>query len=207
MASLGQAKILGGIGSILTLLTVLPVPYAGGVLSLVGWILILVAVKQISDALGDSKIFNDMLIAAVLLIIGIIVAVVVVVAAVFQFIGLGTTITPGSPPPADFIALLGSILIGLVVAWVFFLVSSIFIRRSYSAISLKTHVGMFNTTGLLFLIGAATTIVLVGIFIIFIAEILQAIAFFSLPEQLQPPAYQPGYYTPPTPPPPAPQTP
>jgi uncharacterized membrane protein len=41
---------------------------------------------------------------------------------------------------------------------------------------------MFNTTALLYLIGAATTIVVIGFVILLVAEILQIVAFFSLPE-------------------------
>jgi uncharacterized membrane protein len=51
---------------------------------------------------------------------------------------------------------------------------------------------MFSTAGLLYLIGAATAVIGVGFVILFVAEILTAVAFFSLPEtsplvaQLQP---------------------
>src|SRR5207247_8955322 len=93
MASLGQAKTLGGVGSILVLLS--PIPYAGAVLSIVGFIMILIAVKYIADILGDQKIFNNMIIAVILAIIGIVVGVVVVLGAVYSLIGLGSyTYTP-----------------------------------------------------------------------------------------------------------------
>ncbi len=203
MATLGQAKILGGIGSILALLVIVPLPYGGGLLAIVGWILVVIAVKEVSDALGDPRIFNDMLIAAVLSIIGIVVAVVVVIAAFFQFFGLGrVTFTSGNPPPAGFFALLASIIIGLVVAWIFFIVAAFFIKKSYGSISLRTNLGIFNTTGLLFLIGAVTTIIIVGVIIIFVALILQTVAFFSLPEQFAQPGVRPYPYAPPPPPPP-----
>ena len=44
---LSRAKMLGGIGSILTLLLFVPY-YVGSVLVIIGWILILIAVKDIS---------------------------------------------------------------------------------------------------------------------------------------------------------------
>src|SRR2546427_420670 len=95
MASLGQAKTLGGVGSILVLLS--PIPYAGAVLAIVGFIMILIAVKYIADVLGDQKIFNNMIISVVLAIIGIVVGVVVVLSAVYSLIGLGRyTYTPGT---------------------------------------------------------------------------------------------------------------
>ena len=49
---------------------------------------------------------------------------------------------------------------------------------------MKLNVGTFHTTGLLYLIGAALTIIFVGLVIVFIAEILQIVAFFSIPEQM-----------------------
>jgi uncharacterized membrane protein len=153
---------------------------------------------------GDNKIFNDMLIAAVMVIVGAVVAGVVVVAAVFSFIGLNSTlpaITPGGPVPTDVIALIGEILIGLAVAWVFFLVASIFIKRSYDAIGLKINVGMFHTSGLLFLIGAITTIIVVRSFIVLIAVLLQIVAFFSIPDMIQQQQPRSTWTPPPTPPP------
>src|SRR5881628_3674299 len=153
MASLGQAKTLGGVGSILVLLS--PIPYAGAVLAIVGFIMILIAV--------------------VLAIIGIVVGVVVVLGAVYSLIGLGGyTYTPGSTTlPTGFSAVFASIIAGLIVIWIFYLVASIFLKRSYDSISTRLNVGMFHTTGLLYLIGAATAIILVGFIILFIAEILQ----------------------------------
>src|SRR5207245_9032968 len=103
MASLGQAKTLGGVGSILVLLS--PIPYAGAVLAIVGFIMILIAVKYIADVLGEQKIFNNMIVSVVLAIIGIVVRVLVVMRAVYSLLGLdrcnyitGTTYIPSRFP-------------------------------------------------------------------------------------------------------------
>ncbi|MEM2270585.1 MAG: DUF996 domain-containing protein, partial [Nitrososphaerota archaeon] len=69
MASLSQAKAMGGVGSILVLLSF--VPSVGFVLGLVGLVLVLIAVKQISDAVNDREIFNNVLIAVILQIVGV----------------------------------------------------------------------------------------------------------------------------------------
>lgn len=183
MASLGQAKTLGGVGGILVLLG--PVPYAGGVLAIVGFIMILIAVKYIADVLGDPKIFNNMIVSVVLGIVGAVVGIVFVVGAIFSLIGLGNySYTPGTTVPSGLIAAIASILIGLVLFWVFLLIASIFLKRSYDSIATRLNLGMFHTTGLLYLIGAATLIVGVGFIILFVAEILQIVAFFSIPEQM-----------------------
>ena len=85
-----------------------------------------------------------------------------------------------------------TIAVGLVAMWIFFLVSAIFLRRSYNAIGTKLNVGMFETAGLLYLIRAATAIVGIGFLVVLFAEILTAVAFWSIPvtgqqQQLQAP--------------------
>ena len=56
MGSLAQVKTLGGVGSILAIMAI--VPNVGFVLAIVGEILVLVAIKYISDALGDIMSYN-----------------------------------------------------------------------------------------------------------------------------------------------------
>jgi len=163
------------------------IPSAGFVVAIIGFILILIAVKYVSDALNDRTIFNNMTIAVILAIVGFVAFFVAVVGAIYSFIGLGgfSSFTPGNPPSTNFIALITSIIIGAVIAWVFFLVGSIFLKRSYDTVATRLNIGMFHTTGLLYLIGAALTIVFgIGLIIVFIAEILQIVAFFSIPEQM-----------------------
>jgi len=128
-----------------------------------------------------------MIIAVLLTIVGLVVFGVIVVAAVFSFISLGNigAVTPGTVPPGV-LGAIGLLIVGLVVVWVFYLVSAIILRRSYDKIGTRLNVNMFHTTGLLYLIGAALTIVIVGFLILLIAEILQIVAFFSIPDQLPP---------------------
>lgn len=68
-------------------------------------------------------------------------------------------------------------------AWVFFLESAIFLRKSYNAIGSEINVHTFNTAGLLCLIGAATAIIAVGFRILLVAQILTAVTFFSIPKR------------------------
>ncbi|SRR5579875_876406 len=182
MASLSQAKTLGGIGSILALLAF--VPYAGWVLSIVGFVLVLVAVKYISDVLGDPSIFKNMIISVVVAIVGAIVAGVAVAGAIFSLLGfsagLGQGATVGAFSLAGFVT---SLIIGLVALWVLFIVSAIFLRRAYNTIAVKLNVGMFRTAALVYLIGAALIIVIIGFIPLLIAQILFIVAFFSIREE------------------------
>jgi len=191
MPSLNEVKTLGGVGSVLTLLAI--VPTAGVVLAIIGLILVLIALKYASDILGDPKIFNNMLYAVVLGIIGLVVGAVVVVAVVFQAMGLGylsssfAYTAPSTVAAGDIMGMLGTILIGLVAVWVLFLVSSIFLRRSYGELGRRLNVHLFGTAALLYFIGAILTIILIGFLLIFVAEILFIVAFFSINTQVPPP--------------------
>ncbi|MDA4125513.1 MAG: DUF996 domain-containing protein [Thaumarchaeota archaeon] len=187
MSKLSEAKTYGGVGSILMLLAI--VPSVGWLLAIVGAILVLVAIKRVSEVVADPSIFNNMLIAIVLGIAGIVVGVVVIAASVFSAFGLTalTQMAPGSVPSiaqTDIVKLITGIVAGLAVVWILLLVAAIFVRKSYGSMATKLGVGMFSTSGLIFLIGAALTIVLVGFILIFVSEILNIIAFFSIPEQL-----------------------
>lgn len=191
MPTLNEVKTLGGVGSILTLLAF--VPSVGVVLAIVGLILVLIALKYASDILGDSKIFNDMLYAVILGIIGLVVGVVAVVAIVFRAIGLRYMSSsfsytgPSSLAAGDIMGMLGAILLGLAAVWICFLLSSIFLRRSYGELGRRLNISLFGTGALIYLIGAALTIILIGFVLIFVADILFIVAFFSINTQLPPP--------------------
>lgn len=191
MTSLSQAKTLGGVGSILVILSI--VPAVGTVLAIAGFILILVAIKQIADTSQKKAIFNDMLIATILAIAGVAVGFLVLLSTFFATLsglfpgGFPTTFAPGTPlvsfSGGNIFGIVGGLLAGLAVIWISLIVSAIFLRRSYGKIADYLNVGMFRTAALLYLIGAALTIVLVGFLILFVAEVLQIVAFFSMPDQ------------------------
>ena len=204
MASLGQAKTLGGIGAILALLFWVPGNIGIGLL-IVGLMLMLIAVKNIADTVGDQAIFSNMMYSVILAIIGPIIATVVLFAAAASFVSALRGFTPGTTTvPSGFWALIEIVILAGIVLWVCILTSTVFVKRSYEAIALKLRVDMFRTTGLLFLIGAATLIVLVGFLILFIAAILQVVSFFSISEQPAPPMPPQQTWGPPAPPSPMP---
>ena len=170
MSKLGDAKTLGGIGAILLLIP--------GI-SIVGYILILIATKYVSDELGDKSIFDNMLYAVIAGIVG------VAAAAFIIFTGAAFSAVTFAA------SAIGGVIVGLAIAWVFLIVSSIFIRRSYNAMATRLNVGHFKTAGTLYFIGAILTIILVGFIILFVAAIFQIIAFFGIPDSvpgMQPPS-------------------
>jgi uncharacterized membrane protein len=191
-----NAKLLGGIGSILMLL--LPVPTAGWIIAFVGLILVLVAVKYIADEIKDHNIFNNFLLTFIIVIIGAVVAILIIGISYFSYgTGIDWTNFKNVTSAPQFYQMMQtkgvvpfftSIIAGLLVLWITLIVATYFLRKSYNKIASGTHTSMFHTAGLLYLIGAVTAIVLVGFIIIFVAFILQIIAFFSMPETLSTPS-------------------
>jgi uncharacterized membrane protein len=185
MVSLSDGKTIGGIGAILVLLSF--IPSIGGVVGIAGFIMVLVGVKYIADYLHEGKIFNNMIGAVVLAIGGIAVGSIIVLGTVltaFQNNYFGTNLTPSaSITTAQWTTFGVELGLGLFVAWIFFLLSAVFLRRSYKAIGSRLNVGVFGTAGTLYLIGAATTIIGIGFLILLVAQIVTAVAFFSIPTQ------------------------
>jgi uncharacterized membrane protein len=190
---LRNAKLLGGIGSILMLL--LPVPAAGWVIALVGFILVLVAVKYLADEINDHNVFTNYLMSFIIVIIGVALFAIIVVFSFFSTIaGTNWMAFQNVTNPQQvyqmfqqtgLLTFLGTLLAGLAVLWIVLIVSALFLRKSFNKIAEATKTHLFHTTGLLYLIGAALIIVFgIGIIIIFIAYIIQIIAFFTLPDTM-----------------------
>lgn len=165
MATLSNAKMFGGIGSILIF-----IPFV----SIIGYILMIVAVKDIADFVEDRSIFTGVLIAAGTGIVGAVAGAVVIA---FSFLSKGFTFGVSG---------LAGIGAGLFIAWVFLIISAVFLRRAYDTMATKLGVGTFRTAATLYLVGAVLTIVLLGFILLLVAEIVQAIAYFSIPEEFPP---------------------
>ena len=163
MATLSQAKVLGGVGSILVF-----IPFV----SIIGYILMIVAVRDIANELQDRSIFNNVLIAALTGIVGALAGAFVIFAGV-----VGSVFTVG-------VSAIFGVITGLLIVWIFLIISAMFLRRAYDTMSRRLGVNTFGTAATFYFIGAILTIVLVGFLLLFIAEILQAIAYFSIPDQL-----------------------
>ncbi|MCW4016964.1 MAG: DUF996 domain-containing protein [Candidatus Bathyarchaeota archaeon] len=198
-------KTLGGIGALLMLISPLSGFAAGGfgsLLGLVGIILVLIAMKGLADNYNESGIFNNTLYGVILTIVGAVVFVATIVVGAVGFLSeLNLDLDTLSTDPTalsnmdweaaiDFSTLgeyIAIILAGLVVLFVFVVIAAIFYRKSLSSLSEKTGVGLFGTTGLIILIGAVLTIILVGFLLLWVALLLLTIAFFSIKTDAVPP--------------------
>jgi uncharacterized membrane protein len=175
----------GGIGTILGLVWVF-VSYVGPLLLLIGVVLVILAVSQISRESGDKKIFSNYLIYFILnIVIGV--AAVLIALAIFmsQLPSLENIAEMGQE---EFLDVIGPFIVSILVFFVITCVGSIiacyFLKKSYEGIKERTGVDMFGTVGWMYFIGALLTIILIGILVLFIARIFEIVAYFSLPDEL-----------------------
>lgn len=195
------SKNLSGIGALLIVIGFLGsvVPYAG-VLSLVGVILLLIGLKGLASFYKEDGIFNNALYAIIISIVGVVVAVgTIVISAVTTLASIGIDLnniedwanigTEFGNYFADFgnlsdlTTLIGAVIIGLVLLFVFMIIAMIFFRKTLTQLSSKSGVGLFATAGLIMLIGAVLTIIAIGLLLIWIGFILLTVAFFQMKEQ------------------------
>ena len=198
-----SSKNLSAVGALLLVIGFLGsvVPYAG-ILSLLGIILLLVGLKGLGDFYKEQGIFNNALYAIITAIVGVVVTIgVVVISAVSALASLGIDVatlndwaTLGTDVGAIFTdfsnfnaiwSLFSALLVGLVILFVVVVVSMYFFRKSMNQLSAKSGIGLFGTAGLLMLIGAVLTIIIVGLLLIWVGLILATIAFFQMKQDSQ----------------------
>ena len=176
------SKTLAGEGSILLLLSI--VPYAGWVLGIIGVVLLLRGMKELANYYQDEKIYQDTLTGVKFYIIALIAA---GVAGVALALGIGTatgfTFTPNFTLTVGFGIGLVAFLGGIVVAFIFYLLATSNLRRTFSTLAKKSGEASFTTTGTLLWVGAILTIIVVGLVLIFVAWIFATIGFFTMKSQ------------------------
>ena len=198
MVSIETSKILGGIGAILLFIGIFPYINYFGIVPLVGVLLVLIALWGFADYYKERKIFTNAIWGIVTAIIGVVIAAVVGIAIVLPNItsflqnifpswnGSWSTLSSlsGMTPVtsnlnfSDIVPFIVAAIVVIAVLWIFAMISAFFVRRSLVQVSSKTTTGLFSTAGLLLLIGAALTIIVIGVILIWIAALLLAIAFF-----------------------------
>ena len=176
--SLESNKTLGGVGAIL-----LAIPF----LNLVGIILVLIALKGMADYYNDEGIFKNALYGFIFGVVGVIALIAVILMLVLGFATISSAVTPSSVAPS--LIGVGLFPIAFIVLYVFSLIGAIFYKKSLDALSNKSGEHMFNTAGLILLIGAAIPVV--GEILKFIAWILAAVGFFNIKISTQMPTPAP----------------
>ena len=137
--SLESGKTMAGIGAILL---VIPVPF----LSIAGIILVLIGMKYLSQAYNDESIWNNTLYAVIFGIIGIVASGLTLVSLFFG--GLFAWATLGLGGATGLAGFFAGIALFLVVAFIFYILEAIYIRKAFDSLATRSGVGLFRTGGL-----------------------------------------------------------
>lgn len=190
--SLETSKVLGLIGALFMVIS----PIGGSsstVLGLVGLVLLLVAFNDLADYYKDRSIFKNVLYGIIIFVVGVAIASAIIgIAAAGALTQIGLPMSSWSDPAAwqgidwnnlnynalapFFAAMIGA----LVILFALTILAALFIRKSLRTLAQRSGTAMFATSGLILLIGAILTIVLIGFILLWVAMILLTIAFFRL---------------------------
>jgi uncharacterized membrane protein len=193
--TLESSKTLGGIGAILLFIGAIPVIQYLWVVSVIGAILVLVALHGFADHFKDRGIFSNAIYGVAVAVVGGIIAAILAFAVVLTNLkDLITQLYPGwngdwaslqgmtpdtsNIDPTALFPFIGGILGVLVIVWIFAIIAAFFVWRSLKRVSNRTSAGLFGTAGLILLIGAIIPIF--GLILMWISALILAIAFFNL---------------------------
>jgi uncharacterized membrane protein len=191
------SKTLACEGSILMWLCF--VPYVGPILAIIGLILLMRSLKEFSGYYQDEKIYSKALTGIKYYVVAIIAAA-VAIGSIVTGVWTATHFTDVFVFTAGFGVGLIAFFVGIVVAFVFFVLAASHLRNTFNSLADHSGESSFRTAGTLLWWGSMLTIVLVGLVLIPIAWILATVGFFTMkPRPYQQYNAQPNNYTaPPT---------
>ncbi len=182
--SFEYGKTLAGEGAILLILSI--VPYVGWVLGIIGVILLLRGVNELSNYYQDNSIYENALTGVKYYIVAIVAIAVAIATLIIGFASFGFNFTSfPSIVPAGFAFGIVALIAGLIVAFIFYVLAAVHLRRALNTLAEKSGEQSFATAGTLLWIGAILTIIMVGLLLIFVAWIFAVIGFFSMRSKQQ----------------------
>ncbi|UCE43443.1 MAG: DUF996 domain-containing protein, partial [Candidatus Bathyarchaeota archaeon] len=168
-----------------------------GILSIIGIILLLIGLKGLANFYKEDGIFNNALYSIIIIIVGCVVGIGVIAASaaaaladigidwanIEDWANVGTDLATlfADLNLSAIATLLGALLAGVIILFVFLIISMYFLRKSMDQLSAKSGVGLFGTAGILVLIGAVIPVI--GLLIVWIGFILATVAFFQMKKE------------------------
>ena len=150
----------------------------GGLATLAGYIVELIAIKRLSEAFNNPAIWRNALNAVITAIVGT----VVLIASIFAFLfGLPLLLIPMNPYlyPLLFIGTAAAI---FVVAYVFILLSGRYYRNLYNELANSSGICEFRDAARWTWLGALLFIVIVGAVLVLVGRIFALLGYNRLKE-------------------------
>ena len=177
--NISTQKMLGGISYILMLLNWMP-GIIGILSSLVGFVLWLISMYQLSNILRKPSIFKKVLIFFILGIAGS------VIALAFGLMALIPLLVSPKDEAGAILGLGLGVVFAIVVAYAIIVVAFYFYKQAYEILASATTQNLFKIAGLLMFIGAIAIILFgLGGLLIFVGYIVLAVAFFTAPNEVE----------------------
>ncbi len=174
--NISTQKLLGGIGSLLILLSFMPV--IGILLGILGIVLWLVSMHQISSKIKKPEIFSKAMIGFILWLLGWIIVIMFGVVSFFA--------SSGFMRDDGWTGLGIGILIALLVDYIIYIVANYFYKEAYKILAVTINHNLFRTAGLFMYIGAITIILFgIGIILWIVGWIILVVAFFTAPDEVE----------------------
>ncbi|WP_292320052.1 DUF996 domain-containing protein [Caldisphaera sp.] len=173
---INSASNLGLAGSIFIILGLILnflASFVGIALSLIGYILILVSLYELSQAYKNNLIFDNAIKGLIAAIAGSILLAIIAVTFIVAIFTSGfspTTLSLGLP----------LVIIILILAYAILIIYGYYIKESYFQLSKSSGVKSFESVGKLYWYGTLLAIIVVGIIIIIIGDIYAILAFHEL---------------------------
>jgi uncharacterized membrane protein len=198
--NISTQKMLGGIGSILILLGWMT--GVGILFGIVGAVLWLISMYQLSNILGKPTIFQKALIGFILNVAGMVIAfapfaLTMVIAFPFGLLAkillfnlttdetLDVTLDTSGLGFGALIVITVA-LIAIMVAYAIFVFGFYLQKQAYEILAQATAHNLFKIAGLLLFIGAITTILFgLGLLLIIVGYIVLTVAFFTAPNEVE----------------------
>ncbi|MDR0470496.1 MAG: DUF996 domain-containing protein [Nitrososphaerota archaeon] len=165
-------KLLGGIGSLLIFLEVIPTlvtSFTGvafyGILRILGIVFVLFSLYNLANFYQVQSIFTNAKLGAIVAIVG------TIFGAVWGVFLLPTTVS---------VTYFVSLLLFLGVSIVFFIIAAVFVQRSLNELAARSGVSQFVTAGRLLYFGALLFILVLPIIVLGVGFLVLASAFFKM---------------------------
>jgi uncharacterized membrane protein len=150
----------------------------GGLATLAGYIVELIAIKRLSEAFNNPAIWRNALNAVILAIVGA----VVLIASIFAFL-FGFPLLPISMNPHLYSFLyIGIVAVIFVVAYVFVLLSGRYYRNLYNELANSSGISEFRDAAKWTWLGALLFIVIVGAILALVGRIFALLGYNRLKE-------------------------
>ena len=150
------------------------------IIDLLGMGLIYGALSKLSKPLKDHNILNYYLRYFGLSVLSLVAVLTGILLGLASIAGYGSNI--GIVDLVKMFFAFGVVVVLVIIAWIMFITATYYLFRSYDLVKKYTGIKAFETTGVLYFIGAALSIIGIGRFLSIVGMITEVIAWALIPK-------------------------